>query len=236
MTLETVKVKLKEHGNADAIINKSDYDPKLHTLQGDDARKMKAAERGTGNADADAEIAKAEALRKHEANRGIEGGTGLVFDGKNPDGTYSEPTPSDIRYPNKDATEFANNHGAFVRKSAAQMREDQGLPDAPGGLHPIEIPADYASQSVEDQRALYEKLGGRDGATLAPAQMVAFIATAQQQRTAAMTQAGTLPTGDEDTGTKNKASAARRKASKPRGRPAKAKQAKAVGTAEASAE
>ena len=58
--------------------------------------------------------------------------------GRNPDGTFSEPTPTDIRYPNKDATEFANNHGAFVKKSAAQMRQERGLPDAPGGLHPVE--------------------------------------------------------------------------------------------------
>jgi hypothetical protein len=55
---------------------------------------------------------------------------------RNPSGTFSEPTPTDIRYPNKDATEFENNHGAFVRKSAAQMRDDLDMPDAPGGLFP----------------------------------------------------------------------------------------------------
>jgi hypothetical protein len=55
---------------------------------------------------------------------------------RNPSGTYSEPTPTDIRYPDKDATEFENNHGAFVNKSAAQMREEKGMEDAPGGLYP----------------------------------------------------------------------------------------------------
>lgn len=55
---------------------------------------------------------------------------------RNSDGTFSEPTPTDIRYPNKDKTEFANNHGAFVGKSAAEMRSDEGKADAPGGLDP----------------------------------------------------------------------------------------------------
>jgi hypothetical protein len=56
--------------------------------------------------------------------------------GRNTSGTFSEPTPTDIRYPNKDATEYENNHGAFVNKSAAQMRVDRGMPDEPGGLYP----------------------------------------------------------------------------------------------------
>jgi hypothetical protein len=56
--------------------------------------------------------------------------------GRNASGTFSEPTPTDIRYPDKDTTEFENNHGAFVDKSAAELREEKGLPDAPGGLEP----------------------------------------------------------------------------------------------------
>lgn len=55
---------------------------------------------------------------------------------KNPSGTFSQPTPTDIRFPNKDLTEFENNHGAFVKKSAAQIREAEGMIDAPGGLAP----------------------------------------------------------------------------------------------------
>jgi len=57
-------------------------------------------------------------------------------DGRNTDGTFSEPTPSDIRYPDMTQTEFANNHGAFLAASAAELRERAGLPDAPGGLAP----------------------------------------------------------------------------------------------------
>jgi hypothetical protein len=56
--------------------------------------------------------------------------------GRNTDGTYSEPTPTDVRYPDKDKTEFANNHGAFVQRSAAEIREAEGIEDAPGGLDP----------------------------------------------------------------------------------------------------
>lgn len=54
--------------------------------------------------------------------------------GRNTSGTYSKPTPSDIRYPDKDLTEFENNHGAFVQKDAASMRDSLGLPPLPGGL------------------------------------------------------------------------------------------------------
>lgn len=61
---------------------------------------------------------------------------GGLDEGRNPSGTYSEPTPTDVRYPDKDATEFENNHGAFVGKSAAELRDEKGLPDAPGGLQP----------------------------------------------------------------------------------------------------
>jgi hypothetical protein len=76
-----------------------------------------------------------EAKRKAEANRGVTGGQ-RHDSTRNPSGTYSEPTPTDIRYPNKDATEFENNHGAFVGRSAAQMREEAGMEDKPGGLIP----------------------------------------------------------------------------------------------------
>lgn len=83
---------------------------------------------------------------------------------RNADGTFSEPTPSDVRYPDKDKTEFANNHGAFVGKSAAQMREDQGLPDAPGGLSPdpalvkpVKDAEEAKASAAEDDKAKAEK-------------------------------------------------------------------------------
>lgn len=123
--LETVKVK---SGDSFATINKSDYDPDVHELHEDNA--------DLDLGDDDAEIKKIETRRQYDANRGVPTGTTLAADGRNPSGTYSEPTPTDIRYPNKDATEFENNHGAFVRKSAAQIREDQGMEDKPGGLIP----------------------------------------------------------------------------------------------------
>lgn len=56
---------------------------------------------------------------------------------KNPSGTFSTPTPTDIRFSDKYKTEFENNMGAFIGKSAAQIRDALGLPDAPGGLHPV---------------------------------------------------------------------------------------------------
>lgn len=76
--------------------------------------------------------------KKHELYKGKAGSepTENEAQDRNPSGTFSEPTPTDVRYPDKDATEFENNHGAFVGKSAAEMREAEGLPDAPGGLQP----------------------------------------------------------------------------------------------------
>ena len=129
--VETVRIKHSDdHGNDTLVINKSEYDPSKHQLaegQADDANLTMP----------DRDLAQQEnAKRIYEANRGISGGPGIAGDGRNPSGTYSEPTPTDIRYPNKDETEFENNHGAFVAKSAAQMREEKGLPDAPGGLAP----------------------------------------------------------------------------------------------------
>lgn len=74
---------------------------------------------------------------------------------RNTSGTFSEPTPTDIRFPDKDLTEFENNHGAFLGRSAAELRAKLGLPDAPGGLAPdIDLLAgaahDYAAQLTEN--------------------------------------------------------------------------------------
>lgn len=55
---------------------------------------------------------------------------------RNGSGTFDEPTPTDIRYPNKNTTEFENNHGAYLGQSAAELRQGAGLDDKPGGLHP----------------------------------------------------------------------------------------------------
>lgn len=78
--------------------------------------------------------------KKHTLIKGGEDqeNAAVADSGKNPSGTYSEPTPTDIRYPDKTETEFENNMGAFIDKSAAGLREERGLPDAPGGIHPVE--------------------------------------------------------------------------------------------------
>lgn len=135
--IETVKIK-HDGERGYAIINKSDFDAKKHEPFDDSSREAVAdlvsasdgSVRGISLIEADEE------RRRYEANRGVPSGSTAIADGKNPSGTFSEPTPTDIRYPNKDETEFENNHGAFIGKSAAQMREDKGLPDAPGGLAP----------------------------------------------------------------------------------------------------
>jgi hypothetical protein len=130
---DTVKVKHSDElGNDHLIINRSDFDPSKHELHGDE---IPGTEASLSDEEKDV-LRKKEVERKAEANRGITGGSTMDTSGRNPSGTFSEPTPTDIRYPNKDETEFENNHGAFVNKSAAQMREDRCLPDAPGGLAP----------------------------------------------------------------------------------------------------
>lgn len=134
--LETVKIKHSDaDGNDHLIINKSDFDPNKHEL----FDGSQNADDGLTDEERDA-ARKKEAERKVEANRGVPGGRAPSNDGRNPSGTYSEPTPTDIRYPNKDHTEFENNYGAHIRKSAAEMREDMGLPDEPGGLKALDQP------------------------------------------------------------------------------------------------
>jgi hypothetical protein len=136
--VETVKVEDGEGGYV--IINKSDYDEKKHKMI-----KSKGGEH----------VENAGALGVEFTDRGV----------KNPSGTYSEPTPTDIRYPNKDQTEFENNHGAHVGKSAAQIRKAKGLPDKPGGIQPnadVEIPDDWRKMKVKERKALAAQLGGEE--------------------------------------------------------------------------
>lgn len=163
--IETVKIK---SGDGDyAVINKSDFDPDKHKLYDKEQKAETATERKVRE--------ESEAKRKYEANRGISGGPAQVDTDRNPSGTYSEPTPTDIRYPDKNQTEFENNHGAFVGKSAAQMREDQGLPDAPGGLNPgsnIEIPDDWKDQPAADRKKLAADISGAEVKTASEADKI----------------------------------------------------------------
>lgn len=130
MKVDTIKIKA-DNALGYKLINAADFDEKSHTAYDADA---KAALKERNAADA-AATEKVVAERKAQANFGQVDGNGGTS-GKNPSGTYSEPTPTDIRYPNKDQTEFENNHGAYVAKSAAELRDEKGLPDAPGGLAP----------------------------------------------------------------------------------------------------
>jgi hypothetical protein len=70
---------------------------------------------------------------------------------KNPDGTFSEPTPTDIRYPDKNKTEFANNHRSGM--SAAEARKAAKLEDAPGGLAPDPVLAKQVKDGDEASKA-----------------------------------------------------------------------------------
>lgn len=139
--VETVKVKA-DTPRGYRIINKSSFDPKVHKAYDAEARRDK--DESDAEKLAREESEKDQARRKVEANRGqVEGS--VVADGtKNPSGTFSEPTPTDIRYPNKQDTEFENNMGAFVNKSAAQIRAENGMEDKPGGLNPEKKEAEDA--------------------------------------------------------------------------------------------
>lgn len=130
MQVDTIKIKA-ENAKGYRLINASDFDANSHKPYDADARQ--AVKRNAADAEASEKLA---AERKAQANFGQVDGNAIEAGGKNPSGTYSEPTPTDIRYPDKDTTEFENNHGAFVGKSAAGLREELDMVNAPGGLEP----------------------------------------------------------------------------------------------------
>lgn len=134
--VETVKVK-RDNDQGYHLINASDYDPKVHKLV--DKTEEDKVKAGGLTEDEQKVFDELSAKRRANAEYG-QTGTGTIDPlaaSKNPSGTFSEPTPTNIQYPNKDHTEFENNHGAFVNKSAAGLREERGLPDAPGGVRPV---------------------------------------------------------------------------------------------------
>lgn len=94
--------------------------------------------------------------KKHELYDGPRPADIVTDLSKNPSGTYSMPTPTDIRFPDKDKTEFENNHGAFVKKSAADIRKEEGMIDAPGGLAPDPALED-AAKAADHGDALGQK-------------------------------------------------------------------------------
>ncbi len=162
---ETIRI---QSGDSFAIINKSDFDPRRHTPF--DAEAAEAAS-NDGLTDEERRLyAELDAKRKVAATFGQTGTTGIgaTAAGKNPSGTYSEPTPTDVRYPDKRGTEFENNMGAFINKSAAQIREAEGLPDKPGGIKPEETEAVQeaaalsarAASTIQDATAALGDEGG----------------------------------------------------------------------------
>ena len=136
--MEVVKVKHTDvEGNKYKLINKSDFVEGEHEIYDDPDDKKSAPAPTEGMSEKEREAYDAKMAQKTVDSRsGIEGGGATLASAGNTSGTFSEPTPSDIRYPDKDATEFENNHGAFVNKSAAGMRETMGLEHKPGGLYP----------------------------------------------------------------------------------------------------
>ncbi len=131
MSIDTMKVK---SGDSYALINTSDFNPDEHeAFDEESSSKTSKPTDSEASRYADAQ----EELRRRESNRGVGFTPGLTNSDKNPSGTFSTPTPSDIRFPDADQTEFENNHGAFVKRSAADLRVDRGLPDVAGGIDPV---------------------------------------------------------------------------------------------------
>lgn len=181
--METIRVHAK-HGEGGpethyAIINRSDFDKAKHKPFDDEAREQLRNDPQLTEAEQkllDEDLAQ----RKVNAMRG-QTNTGFAVDatGKNPSGTFSEPTPTDVRFPDKDATEFENNRGAFRGASAAEIRAAEGMPDKPGGINPaeaaraakvtgakvpglsdqVEIPEDWQGMSAAERKALAQDLG-----------------------------------------------------------------------------
>lgn len=131
MRVDTIKIKA-DNAAGYKIINAHDFNAKADKPFDDEAQAY-IKERNLADG---AETDKLADERRAQGNYGQVNGGGLDASGRNPSGTFSEPTPSDIRYPDKDLTEFENNHGAFVATSAPDLRAANGLADAPGGLAP----------------------------------------------------------------------------------------------------
>jgi hypothetical protein len=83
-------------------------------------------------------------------------GQGLVTRG-NASGTLDEPTPTDIRFPNKLHTEYEGNLGALRGESAAEHRDAAGMEQRPGGLNP-----DVYERVREGQAEVEAVTGGDD--------------------------------------------------------------------------
>lgn len=192
MEPETIMVK-REGGKGYRIINADAFDPKVHeALDKESAAAIKAA------ALAKKPLADMtpEELQEYNANRGQTPSGSVIDTSKNPSGTFSEPTPTDIRYPNKRATEFENNLGAFIGKSAAGLRKEAGMPDVPGGIRgAVSIPADWRGLDRDGQLKLAGELSGNDDLSIKQSKRV--IADEVRRRNEAGEPLETETEGDE---------------------------------------
>jgi hypothetical protein len=59
---------------------------------------------------------------------------GVDPQGRNTSGTFSTPTPSDVRYGDVTTTEFEDNVGHMIPRDAAALRDELGQPQVPGGI------------------------------------------------------------------------------------------------------
>ena len=165
--MDTVKVQHKDaDGNDHMIINRSDYDQKKHKLyveKGESAKSLATPESGGLTAEEEQMWRELEAKRRVQANFGQTEGRAPGFDGRNTSGTFDTPTPTDIRFANMDQTEFENNHGAFVGRSAAELRAAAGMPDRPGGIDPEGARATLQNVAAGQTQAALGLLDDGDG-------------------------------------------------------------------------
>jgi hypothetical protein len=202
--METMKVKEPGHPLGYKIINKEDFNADEHKPYKGEAKPTAEAVGADGlTAEESAQLATLQAKQRDaQANRGVVTGAGPGDDGRNTSGTYSEPTPSDIRYPDKSKTEFENNQGAFIDKSAAGMREERGLPDAPGGLAPAAaIPDNWPTLHWQKKVALARDIKGDPKAEFSATEAHDAIEAEMNRRAAATSTQQRAPPAPPPAGT-----------------------------------
>ena len=141
-------------------INKDKYDADPNAFELVDGETVLPPKKG--NEDVQRALDFEEGKRKADANRGvIPDGIDATGAGRNTSGTYGEPTPTDIRYPDKSKTEFENNAGAFLGRSAAGLRKEEGIEDAPGGLDPEDHRRKLKAERQRKRRQLQDEKKAR---------------------------------------------------------------------------
>lgn len=146
--LETVRVvNPNDPKGGFMIVNKSDYEGNKKSddnKEGLELHETDPTHPGASDEDKGAARAEAEALDAPKP--------------RNTSGTFDEPSPMDIRYPNKDGTEFENNHGAFMGTSAAELRDANDMEQKPGGVDDTQL---QAVKKEDEARKEREAAGAR---------------------------------------------------------------------------